>query len=133
MFEKAGTPGEKHMKRKILISRLDEPNIAHLYVIETDQNLINNIRVLCTRQPETMKYFVPEELFWVLKNGEPAAMTAECFDEYGRKLFTVDPLKVLSEQIRAADLLADEGNELDIRLRVEGYELPGRRNLRRRL
>ena len=112
------------MKRNCLISRLDEPNIAHLYVIETDQNLINNIRVLCTRRPETMKYFVPEELFWVLKNGEPAAMTAECFDEYGRKLFTVDPLKVLSEQIRAAQLLPGEGTELDIRLRVEGYELP---------
>ena len=112
------------MKRKILISRLDEPNIAHLYEIETDQNLINNIRVLCTRRPETIKYFVPEELFWVLKNGEPAAMTAECFDEYGRKLFTVDPLKILSEQIRAADLQPDEGDELDIRMKVEGYDLP---------
>ena len=54
------------MKQECLISRLDEPNIAHLYVIEWDQNLINNIRVLCTRNPETLKYFVPEELFWKL-------------------------------------------------------------------
>ena len=58
------------MKQNCLISRLDEPNIAHLYVIEWDQNLINNIRVLCTRNPETVKYFVPQELFWKLKNGE---------------------------------------------------------------
>ena len=41
------------MKREFLISRLDEPNIAHAYVCESDQNLLNNIRILCTRQPET--------------------------------------------------------------------------------
>ena len=58
---------EEQMKQNCLISRLEEPNIAHLYVIEWDQNLINNIRVLCTRNPETLKYFVPEELFWKLK------------------------------------------------------------------
>ena len=51
------------MKREFLISRLDEPNIAHTYVCESDQNLLNNIRILCTRQPETLRYFVPEELF----------------------------------------------------------------------
>ena len=86
------------MKQEFLISRLDEPNIAYLYVMEVDQNLLNNIRVLCTRQPETLRYFVPQELFWKIRNGEPVAFTAECFDVYGRKLFTVDPLKVLSEQ-----------------------------------
>ncbi len=57
------------MKREFLISRLDEPNIAHTYVCESDQNLLNNIRILCTRQPETLRYFVPEELFWEIKNG----------------------------------------------------------------
>ena len=76
------------MKRRCLISRLDEPNIAHLYVIESDQNLINNIRVLCTRHPETLRFFVPEELFLEIRNGEPVAMTVECYDEYGRKRFT---------------------------------------------
>ena len=84
------------MKREFLISRLDEPNIAHAYVCESDQNLLNNIRILCTRQPETLRYFVPEELFWEIKNGETVAITAECYDEYGRWIFTVDPLKVLS-------------------------------------
>ena len=77
------------MKQEFLISRLDEPNIAYLYVMEVDQNLLNNIRVLCTRQPETLRYFVPQELFWKIRNGEPVAFTAECFDVYGRKLFTV--------------------------------------------
>ena len=112
------------MKRRCLISRLDEPNIAHLYVIESDQNLINNIRVLCTRHPETLRFFVPEELFLEIRNGEPVAMTVECYDEYGRKRFTVDPLKVLSEQIREEEFFPDEGEELDFRLRIEGYELP---------
>ena len=63
------------MKREFLISRLDEPNIAHAYVCESDQNLLNNIRILCTRQPETLRYFVPEELFWEIKNGETVAIT----------------------------------------------------------
>ena len=109
------------MKQNCLISRLDEPNIAHLYVIEWDQNLINNIRVLCTRNPETLKYFVPEELFWKLKNGEAVPMAAECYDEYGIRLFAVDPLKVLSEQagVEEDDPAGVDG--LEIRLRIDGY------------
>ena len=109
------------MKQECLISRLDEPNIAHLYVVEWDQNLINNIRVLCTRNPETLKYFVPEELFWKLKNGETVSMTAECYDDYGIRLFEVDPLKVLSEQVGAEDDDPAGVDGLEIRLRVDGY------------
>ncbi len=112
------------MKREFLISRLDEPNIAHTYVCESDQNLLNNIRVLCTRQPETLRYFVPQELFWKIRNGEPVAFTAECFDVYGRKLFTVDPLKVLSEQLMDRRIVPEDCEGLDIRIRVSGYPLP---------
>ena len=109
------------MKQKCLISRLDEPNIAHLFVIEWDQNLINNIRVLCTRNPEMVKYFVPEELFWKLKNGETLPMTAECYDEYGVRLFAIDPLKVLAEQVGVEDDDPAEVDGLEIRLKVEGF------------
>ena len=112
------------MKREFLISRLDEPNIAHTYICESDQNLLNNIRVLCTRQPETLRYFVPEELFWEIKNGETVAITAECCDEYGRRLFTVDPLKVLSGQLWDNKIYLEDDEGLDIRLRVDGYALP---------
>ena len=112
------------MKQEFLISRLDEPNIAYLYVMEVDQNLLNNIRVLCTRQPETLRYFVPQELFWKIRNGEPVAFTAECFDVYGRKLFTVDPLKVLSEQLMDRRIVPEDCEGLDIRIRVSGYPLP---------
>ena len=112
------------MKREFLISRLDEPNIAHTYVCESDQNLLNNIRVLCTRQPETLRYFVPEELFWEIKNGETVAITAECYDEYGRWMFTVDPLKVLSGQLWDEKIYLEDDEGLDIRLRIEGYALP---------
>ena len=111
------------MKQKCLISRLDEPNIAHLFVIEWDQNLINNIRVLCTRNPETVKYFVPEELFWKLKNGETLPMTAECYDEYGVRLFAVDPLKVLAEQVGVEDDDPAGVDGLEIRLKVDGFAL----------
>ena len=109
------------MKQKCLISRLDEPNIAHLFVIEWDQNLINNIRVLCTRNPEMVKYFVPEELFWKLKNGETLPMTAECYDEYGVRLFAIDPLKVLAEQVGVEDDDPAGVDGLEIRLKVEGF------------
>jgi len=109
------------MKQKCLISRLDEPNIAHLFVIEWDQNLINNIRVLCTRNPEMVKYFVPEELFWKLKNGETLPMTAECYDEYGVRLFAVDPLKVLAEQVGVEDDDLAGVDGLEIRLKVDGF------------
>lgn len=109
------------MKQKCLISRLDEPNIAHLFVIEWDQNLINNIRVLCTRNPEMVKYFVPEELFWKLKNGETLPMTAECYDEYGVRLFAIDPLKVLAEQVGVEDDDPAGVAGLEIRLKVEGF------------
>ena len=112
------------MKREFLISRLDEPNIAHTYVCESDQNLLNNIRILCTRQPETLRYFVPEELFWEIKNGETVAITAECYDEYGRRLFAVDSLKVLSGQLWDNKIYIEDDEGLDIRLRVDGYALP---------
>ena len=112
------------MKREFLISRLDEPNIAHTYVCESDQNLLNNIRILCTRQPETLRYFVPEELFWEIKNGETVAITAECYDEYGRWMFTVDPLKVLSGQLWDKKIYLEDDEGLDIRLRIDGYALP---------
>ena len=112
------------MKREFLISRLDEPNIAHAYVCESDQNLLNNIRILCTRQPETLRYFVPEELFWEIKNGETVAITAECYDEYGRWMFTVDPLKVLSGQLWDKKIYLEDEEGLDIRIRIDGYALP---------
>ena len=127
-----GVAKEEQMKQNCLISRLEEPNIAHLYVIEWDQNLINNIRVLCTRNPETLKYFVPEELFWKLKNGETVSMAAECYDEYGTWLFEVDPLKVLSEQVGVEDGEAeherDEGEQASGgELRQDGLRVGDRR------
>ena len=74
------------MRQECVIARLNEPHIAHLYVIDLDQNLINNIRVLCTKYPETVRYFVPEELFLELRNGFPVPMTAECCDREGSRL-----------------------------------------------
>ena len=90
------------MKHKCIISRLNEPHIARIYVLDFDQNLINNIRVLCTKSPETVRYFVPEELFLELRNGFPVPMTAECRDRKRGRTIPIDPLKVLSEQLRDA-------------------------------
>ena len=70
------------MKHRCIISRLNEPHIARVYVIDFDQNLINNIRVLCTKSPETVRFFVPEELFLELRNGFPVPMKAECRDSF---------------------------------------------------
>ena len=43
---------------------------------------------------------------------------------YGRKLFTVDPLKVLSEQLMDRRIVPEDCEGLDIRIRVSGYPLP---------
>ncbi len=112
------------MKHKCIISRLNEPHIARVYVLDLDQNLINNIRVLCTKSPETVKYFVPEELFLELRNGYPVPMKAECFDRKGRRLMPVDPLMALSGQLRDMPGAIPDPEELEIRLFVEGYTLP---------
>jgi len=90
------------MKQKCIISRLKEPNIAHLYVIDPDQNLINNIRILCTKHPETIRCFIPEALFLDVTNGYPIPITAFCFNAGGRQLFEIDPLRILSEQLADA-------------------------------
>ena len=90
------------MKQKCIISRLKEPNIAHLYVIDPDQNLINNIRILCTKHPETIRCFIPEALFLDVTNGYPIPITAFCYNAGGRRLFEIDPLRVLSEQLADA-------------------------------
>lgn len=112
------------MKHKCIISRLNEPHIARVYVLDLDQNLINNIRVLCTKSPETVKYFVPKELFLELRNGYPVPMKAECFDRKGRRLMPVDPLMALSGQLRDMPGAIPDPEELEIRLFVEGYTLP---------
>ena len=112
------------MKHKCIISRLNEPHIARVYVLDLDQNLINNIRVLCTKSPETVRYFVPEELFLELRNGYPVPMKAECFDRKGRRLMPVDPLMALSGQLRDMPGAIPDPEELEIRLFVEGYTLP---------
>jgi len=112
------------MKHKCIISRLNEPHIARVYVLDLNQNLINNIRVLCTKSPETVRYFVPEELFLKLRNGYPVPMKAECFDRKGRRLMPVDPLMALSEQLRDKPGAIPDPEELEIRLFVEGYTLP---------
>lgn len=112
------------MKHNCVISRLKEPNIARRYMIEFDQNLINNIRVLCTKQPETVKYFVPEELFPTLRNGYPVPLTAKCYDKKTRRLLPIDPLKVLSEQLREAPGVVPAPQDVEIWLYVEGYALP---------
>ena len=112
------------MKHKCIISRLNEPHIARVYVLDLDQNLINNIRVLCTKSPETVRYFVPEELFLELRNGYPVPMKAECFDRKGRRLMPVDPLMALSGQLRDMPGAIPDPEQLEIRLFVEGYTLP---------
>ena len=111
------------MKHRCIISRLKEPHIARMYVLDFDQNLINNIRVLCTKSPGTVRFFVPEELFLELRNGYPVPMTAECLDRKGRRL-QLDPLKVLSEQLREAKGAVMDPEGIEIRLCVEGYTLP---------
>ena len=112
------------MRQECVIARLNEPHIAHLYVIDLDQNLINNIRVLCTKYPETVRYFVPEELFLELRNGFPVPMTAECCDREGSRLIPIDPLKVLSEQLAEVPGPIPEPEEIELRICVKGYELP---------
>ena len=112
------------MKHRCIISRLNEPHIARMYVLDFDQNLINNIRVLCTKSPETVKFFVPEELFLELRNGFPVPMTAECRDRKGRRLMAIDPLKVLSEQLRETKGAVPDPEGIEIRLHVDGYPLP---------
>ena len=112
------------MKHKCIISRLNEPHIARIYVLDLDQNLINNIRVLCTKSPETVRYFVPEELFLELRNGFPVPMTAECRDRKRGRTIPIDPLKVLSEQLRDAPGTVPDPEEIEIRLGVAGYSLP---------
>ena len=112
------------MKHKCIISRLKEPHIARIYVLDFDQNLINNIRVLCTKSPDTVRYFVPEELFLELRNGYTVQMTAECRDGKGRRIMPIDPLKVLSEQLRESPGAIPDPEGIEIRLSVEGYSLP---------
>ena len=112
------------MKHKCISSRLNEPHIARIYVLDFDQNLINNIRVLCTKSPDTVRYFVPEELFLELRNGYTVPMTAECRDGKGRRIMPIDPLKVLSEQLRESPGAIPDPEGIEIRLSVEGYPLP---------
>ena len=112
------------MKHNCVISRLKEPNIARRYMIEFDQNLINNIRVLCTKYPETVKYFVPEELFLALRNGYPVPLVAKCYDKKAGRLLPIDPLKVLSEQLREAPGVIPAPQDVEIWLYVKGYALP---------
>lgn len=112
------------MRQECVIARLNEPHIAHLFVIDFDQNLINNIRVLCTKYPETVRYFVPEELFLELRNGYPVPMTAECCDREGRRLIPIDPLKVISEQLADVPGPIPAPEEVEFLIHVKGYELP---------
>ena len=112
------------MKHNCIISRLDEPHIARIYLLDLDQNLVNNIRVLCTKSPETVRYFVPEELFLELRNGYPVPMKAVCRDGKGKRIIPIDPLKVLSEQLRDAPGAVPDPERIEIRVGFEGYPLP---------
>ena len=112
------------MRHECVIARLNEPHIARPYVIDFDQNLLNNIRILCTKYPETVRYFVPEELFLELRNGFPVNMTAECCDREGRRLISIDPLKVLSDQLADAPGAIPAPEEIELRICIKGYELP---------
>lgn len=107
-----------------IISRLNEPNIARLYPVEPDQNLVNNIRVLCTKYRETFCYFVPRERFHDIRNGYTIPTRAACCDEGGEWILEIDPLKVISEQLRDAGIMEPYRGHLEIRIGVDGYELP---------
>ena len=113
------------MKRECLVANLFKPDIAQLYDIDPEQNLINTIRVLCTKYPESFRFFVPEELFPDIRNGAIIPVSAEIFDCVPGNHFPIDPLKVLSEQIREYEKKYDRIlDKMEIRLYVEGYELP---------
>lgn len=107
-----------------IISRLSEPNIARLYPVEPDQNLVNNIRVLCTKYRETFCYFVPEEKFHDIRNGYTIPTRAVCCDEGGEWFVEIDPLKVISEQLREEGIYLPYRGRLEIRIGVDGYDLP---------
>ena len=117
--------GVVSMKRECLVASLIKPDIAQLYDIDPEQNLINTIRVLCTKYPESLRFFVPEELFPDIRNGAVIPVSAEIFDSVAGNHFPIDPLKVLSEQIREYEKNYNRTLEqMEIRLYVEGYELP---------
>ena len=107
-----------------IIARLGEPNIAGLYQIEPGQNLVNNIRVICTKKPETFRYFVPEEKFRDIRNGFTVPIRAACYGTDGSFLFAIDPLKVLAEQFREAGISLPYKGNPEIRIEVTGYALP---------
>lgn len=113
------------MRVKCIIARLYEPDIAQMYEIDLNQNLINTIRVLCTKYPDSVKFFVPEELFPDIRNGEVIPVVAEFYDAGSENHFSIDPLIVLSEQIRNYEIIYKSTlDQMEIRLQVEGYELP---------
>lgn len=108
----------------IVISRLKEPNIAKVYRVSPDQNLINNIRVLCTKERESFRYFFPAERFHDITNGYPVPVRAAFFDGNGEYLFEIDPLKVLSEQLREHGLRPVDIGRAEIGIEVPGCTLP---------
>ena len=113
------------MKKECLIARLRNPDVAQLYIIDFDQNLINNVRVLCTKYPDSLKFFIPEELFLNLRNGFEVSLIAEIYDRENKKSYSIDTKKVLYEQIRKfRNISCLDLSELEIRLATEWGELP---------
>lgn len=113
------------MKTDCLISRRKEPNVAQLYHIDLKQNLINNIRILCIKFPETFKYFVPEDLFLEIRNGAGIPIVAEILVRSKKEVFMLDPLRVILEQLDDYGLELDKAKDnLEIRIEIEGADLP---------
>ena len=113
------------MKQNCIIARLDNPDIAQLFEIDTAKNLLTNLRVLCTKNPDTLKFFVPNALFQDILIGNSIALNAEAYDEEKRKLFSVEPLIELHDQLNLVNRTAsNKGIINEIRIKVDGYTLP---------
>ena len=113
------------MKQNCIISRIDNPDIAQLFEIDTAKNLLTNLRVLCTKNPDALQFFVPEVLFQDILIGNSIALNAEAYDEKKRMLFSVEPLIELRDQLDLVNRTAsNKGIINEIRIKVDGYTLP---------
>ena len=94
------------------------------YEFDVSHNLLNNLRIMCQKDPLHAKRFIPEKLFFHIKNGYIIPAHARYYSPSTNKYYELELTTVLSDQL--GDILTKDSVQSEvpvIQIEVEGFRV----------
>lgn len=110
------------MKGYDVVIMICEINKLFKCEIDLSHNILNNLRIMCQKDPANVKRIIPEELFGDIINGYPIPAQIEYYSPSTNKFYELDLTSILSDQLGDAAIRDTIHSEIPaIQITIDGY------------